>query len=168
LVGSPTEVDAHRQLVETMLRALQLTGSERVLEIGSTSAYEAALLARQARQVVSLVSTLEQAQSRQHTLSSAGHHNVKVIVGKSAHDALADAPYQAVFVAAAAIEMPVQLLDVLAADGRIVIALGNETGQVLQLVSKRGLDVHSQALCPCHLPMLHGAGGRPSYFPWNG
>lgn len=166
--GTAAEIVAHQRLLETMLRALQLTGRERVLEIGSRSPYEAALLARLTREVVSLVGTSEQAQSRLKKLESLGYPNVKVIVGRSAADALADAPYQAILVAAAAVEMPVQLLDVLAADGRLVIPLGDVTGQVLQLVTKRGLDVHSEALCPCHLPMLHGSGGRPSYFPWHG
>lgn len=167
-LGTAAEVHAHQRLLETMLRALQLTGSERVLEIGSSSPYEAALLARLAREVVSIVSTPEEAESRRRTLDSRGYPNVKVIVGKGVNDAIADAPYHAVLVAAGAVEVPVQLLDLLTTDGRIVIPLGDVTGQVLQLVRKVGFDVHSEALCPCHLPMLHGAGGRPSYFPWHG
>lgn len=166
--GSAAELRVDQRLVETMLRALQLTGNERVLELGSSSPYEAALLARLAREVVSMVGTREQAESRLRVLESRGYPNVKVIVGKSAKDAVADAPYQAVLVAAGAAEMPAQLLDLLAADGRLVIPLGDVAGQVLQLVRKLGFDVHAQALCPCHLPMLHGAGGRPSYFPWHG
>jgi protein-L-isoaspartate(D-aspartate) O-methyltransferase len=154
--------------LETMLRALKLTKGNRVLEVGSRRGRETAVLCELAREVVSLVGTSEEAEARRRTLAELGYKNFKIVVGKNASAALEDGPYQAVLVAAAAVQIPARLLDMLEADGRLVIPLGDVTGQVIELVTRRGTDVQSEVLCPCHLPMLHGAGGRPSFFPWNG
>lgn len=159
---------AAEEPLETMLRALRLTKGHRVLEVGSQSGHETAVLCELAREVVSLVGTADEAEARHRTLAALGYRNFKVVVGKNASAALGDGPYQAILVAAAAVQMPDRLLDALDTDGKLVIPLGDVTGQVIELVSRRGPDVHSQVLCPCHLPMLHGAGGRPSFFPWNG
>jgi protein-L-isoaspartate(D-aspartate) O-methyltransferase len=150
-----------------MLRGLDLNGSERVLEIGSGSVYEAALLSQLAERVVSLDTSRESAAARLRLLSILGCHNVQVVVGPGGAGWPDEAPYQAILVTGGASRLPVRLLDQLEIGGRLVIPLGDATGQVLELSHKRVDGIVSEALGACHLPMLPWA-RRPSSFPWAG
>ncbi len=165
--GVPQQPPAPEALVERMLRALDLNGSERVLEIGSGSVYETALLCQLAASVISLDTTPESAEARRRVLSILGCHNVQVVVGPGGAGWPNDAPYQAILVAGGASRLPVVLLDQLEVGGRLVVPLGDAHGQVLELTRKHVDGIVSEALCPCHLPMLPWA-RRHSSFPWAG
>jgi protein-L-isoaspartate(D-aspartate) O-methyltransferase len=153
-------------LLETMLSALELTGGERVLEIGSSSGYETALLSQLSSEVVSLASDPEKAKARVLLFASLGCRNVRLFVGSGSAGWPDCAPYQAILVANGAPRLPQRLLDQLENDGRMVIPLGDQTGQLVELVRKHVDGVVSSALGPSHLPMLPWR--RDSVFPWAG
>ena len=161
------EPPAPEGLVQIMLSALELTGTERVLEIGSSSAYETALLSRLASDVVSMDSEPGSAEARVRLLATLGCDNVRVALGKSAAGWPSAAPYQAILVAGGASRLPQRLLDQLDVGGRLVIPLGDDDGQLLELVRKRVDGIVSEALGPCHLPMLAWATRPDSLFPWR-
>jgi len=154
-------------LTEKMLGALELTGSERVLEIGASSGYETTLLSRLAGDVVSLDSDQENAEARLQVLTSLGCHNVRLFLGEGPLGWPGEGPYQAILVAGGASRLPTALLDQLDIGGRLVIPLGDANGQVVELVRKRADGVTLQALGSSRLPMLPWAARRPSFFPWN-
>ena len=152
-------------LIETMLSALELTGAERVLEIGSSSGYEAALLSQLSSEVVSVDADPDRAKARVPLFASLGCHNVRVFVGSGSAGWPDYAPYQAILVAGGARRLPQRLLDQLDMGGRLVIALGDTDGQVVELVRRHHLDgVVTSALGTSHLPMLPWR--RESVFPW--
>jgi protein-L-isoaspartate(D-aspartate) O-methyltransferase len=160
----PSQAPTPQGLIETMLIALELTGAERVLEIGSTSGYETALLSQLSSEVISLDSDPERAKARVPLFTSLGCHNVRLFVGSGSAGWPDHAPYQAILVASGAPRLPQRLLDQLDVDGRLVIPLGDQGGQVVELVRRRLDGVVSSALGPSHLPMLPWR--RQSVFPW--
>jgi protein-L-isoaspartate(D-aspartate) O-methyltransferase len=166
----PSVVDDPRlpkDVAASMLSALALDGTERVLDAGSSSGYTAALLSRLARKVVSVETTLEGAETRVRQLNALGGcHNVEVVVGFPETGHPPQAPYQAILVAAGASQLPEALLDQLDRDGRLVIALGSAEGQLVERVRKRADGVIIDTICPCHLPMLPERERRHSSFPW--
>jgi protein-L-isoaspartate(D-aspartate) O-methyltransferase len=155
------------EVIAAMLGALKLGGSERVLDVGSSSAYTAALLSRLAGQVVTLETSRERAESRSGQLAALGGcQNVEVVVGLPQAGYAALAPYQAILVGGGVGEVPHALLDQLEVEGRLVIPLGNANGQLLELLRRRPDGVISEVVCPCHLPMLAERRRRHSSFPW--
>ena len=149
-----------------MLIALELTGAERVLEIGSSSGYETALLSQLSSEVISLNSDPEQAKARVPLFASLGCHNVRLFMGSGSAGWPDHAPYQAILVASGAPRLPQRLLDQLDIGGRLVIPLGDQSGQVVELVRKHLDGVVSSALGTGHLKMLPWR--RQSVFPWAG
>lgn len=146
-----------------MLDALELDGTELVLELGSSSAYQAAVLGRLARRVVSLVEDRGLAQSRQQQLELLGCRNVNVVQGNMQSGWLAEAPYQAIAVST----LPTALVDQLAAGGRIVVPLGNREAQLLTRFRKRAGALATETLGVCQLAMLSGGQRADSPFPWT-
>lgn len=153
-------------LIELMLNALELTGPERVLEIGSRSGYETALLSQLSREVVSLDSEPERAKARVPLFASLGCRNVRIFVASGTAGWPDYAPYQAILVAGGAPRLPQRLLDQLDIYGRLVIPLGDTDGQLVELVRRQADGVVSTALGTSHLPMLPWR--RQSTFPWAG
>lgn len=131
-------------VVRMMLRALDLEGTERVLEIGGGSGYQAALLGRLAREVVSL----------EVDGAYAGWPEA--------------APYQAIVVGAAAPELPTALIDQLDLGGRLVIPLGDADAQLVERFQKRPDSLDSQTIGACRLLLLPTLHEMPSSFPWTG
>lgn len=164
---SPPEAIPHDDLLKKTLMALGLTGSERVLEVGSRTGYETALLSRLAGEVFSLAPNPELAAERAALLGTAGCSNVKVVVGPGQDGWPAGAPYAAIFVAGGATQIPASLLDQLEAEGRLVIPLGDASGQLFELVRRHQDGCISETLASCHLAMLPWASRRPSSFPWR-
>jgi protein-L-isoaspartate(D-aspartate) O-methyltransferase len=168
--GLPPLVDGvplPEEVVTAMLTALTLNGDERVLDVGSTSAYTAALLSRLAREVISLETTSERADARSRQLAALGGcQNVEVVVGLPQAGHLERSPYQAILVGGGATELPRALLDQLDTGGRLVIALGNADGQLLELVRKRQDGIITETLCPCRLSMVAERRHRHHSFPW--
>ena len=105
--------------------ALQLRGFERVLDVGTGSGYQAAVLAELAGAVVGIERIPELAAAARRNLAAAGT-NVEVLVGDGAQGLPERAPFDAIAVAAAAHELPAPLVEQLAPDGRLVIPLRDE------------------------------------------
>ncbi len=174
LAAAPTERSASgpgpipgEALLKKALAALELTGTERVLELGSRTGYETALLCHLAERVVSLVPDEESAAARARLLASVGCDNVELVVGHGRGGWPAAAPYRAILVASGATHVPAALLDQLELGGRLVIPLGDASGQLLELLRHHAEGFPSQTLACCQLAMLPWASRRPSSFPWG-
>jgi len=152
--------------VVTMLEALELAGTERVLEIGSATAYTAALLSRLAVEVFSVVLEPELAERRADELSTLGCRNAHVVLGASEEGWAAAAPYQAILVGAAASEVPLELVNQLDEGGRLVISLGDADAQLLERFRKRTGALDAETLGTCHLHHQLSAFAPPSGVPW--
>lgn len=119
------------------LEALRLTGHERVLEVGTGSGYQTALLAALAAQVFSVERVRVLAEGAQRVLRELGLANVSLLVGDGTLGWSAYGPYDAILVAAGGPEVPPPLVEQLAPGGRLLIPLGAEAGgQVLTLIER--------------------------------
>ena len=118
------------------LEALRLTGTERVLEIGTGSGYQTALLGALAGTVFSVERVEALAVAAQRALREAAVANVSVLLGDGTLGWSAYAPYHAILVAAGGPEVPPPLVEQLTPDGRILIPLGERGAQVLTLVER--------------------------------
>jgi len=124
-------------IVALMTQALKLEGDEKVLELGTGSGYQTAILAALAKRVVSVERISELALSAKNVLSRLGYKNVAV------HNSVAtlgwpkDAPYDAIMVTAGAPRIPNILVDQLTLGGRMVIPVGSRWEQDLLMVTKR-------------------------------
>ena len=115
---------------------LRLTGRERVLEIGTGSGYQTALLSMLAESVFSIERIAELARRAHEVLRTAGCTNVSVLHADGTLGWRPDAPYQGIVVSAASPAVPKTLVDQLASGGRMVIPVGSLEEQVLTLVTK--------------------------------
>ncbi|HXE58280.1 MAG TPA: protein-L-isoaspartate(D-aspartate) O-methyltransferase [Gemmatimonadales bacterium] len=111
-----------------------LTGREKVLEVGTGSGYQTALLGLLASVVFSVERVPALAQAARRALDAAGIRNVSVMVGDGTLGWRPYAPYDAILVAAASPSVPRPLLEQLAPGGRLIIPLGDRSGQLLTLV----------------------------------
>lgn len=117
------------------LEALRLTGQEKVLEVGTGSGYQTALLSLVAGQVFSIERVATLADQARAALAAAGVRNVSLLVGDGTIGWRAFAPYDAIVVAAASPDVPAPLLEQLVPGGRLLIPLGDRRSQVLTLVT---------------------------------
>lgn len=124
-------------IVAIMLQALRLQPTDRALEIGTGSGYVTALLAQMTAQVVSVERHASLAQPARDLLDRLGYTNAKVVTGDGSRGFPESAPYDAIMVSAAAQEVPPALLDQLGEGGRMIIPVGFEETQQLQLIEKR-------------------------------
>ncbi|HUC40631.1 MAG TPA: protein-L-isoaspartate(D-aspartate) O-methyltransferase [Gemmatimonadales bacterium] len=141
------------------LEALALKGSERVLEIGTGSGYQTALLAALAEQVFTVERMRPLAEAAQAALRAAKVTNVSVLVGDGTLGWNAYAPYHAILVAAGGPEVPPPLLEQLAAGGRMIIPIGVKGAQTLTLVQRTAAGVRSTAMGDARFVPLVGEHG---------
>ena len=118
------------------LEALRLRGHERVLEIGTGSGYQTALLAHLASQVFSVERVRELAEHARLALRAADTRNASVLFGDGTLGWNAYAPYDAIVVAAGGPEIPTPLVEQLALGGRLLIPLGDRGAQTLTLIER--------------------------------
>lgn len=123
-------------MVALMTEALQLTGGEHVLEIGTGSGYQTALLAELAGDVVSIERHAELSKSAGEILSSLGYSNVKLVVADGSQGWPAEAPYDRILVAAATDKCPPALVEQLAEGGILIAPVGPHSEQVLKSFRK--------------------------------
>jgi len=146
-------------IVALMTQLLRLRGDEIVLEVGTGSGYQAAVLARLARQVHTVERIPELAESARRVLAEAGADNVEVHIADGSGGLPEAAPFDAILVAAAAPEAPRPLLDQLAEGGRLVVPVGTIEGQVLERWTRRGNDFSCDRAAPvCFVPLLGSFG----------
>ena len=121
-------------IVASMLEALQLSPQDKVLEVGTGSGYVTALLAELAPEVVSIERHSSLAERARELLAGMGYTNVRIIVGDGSRGFAEMAPYDAIIVSAAAPELPRALIEQLAEGGRMIIPVGSDDAQQLQLI----------------------------------
>jgi protein-L-isoaspartate(D-aspartate) O-methyltransferase len=146
-------------MVARICEALSLHGGERVLDVGTGSGYQAAVLAELAGEVHTIERLAGLADSARAALEAAGYPQVRVHVGDGSLGLPGHAPFAAIAVAAAAPGVPASLYEQLEPGGRLVLPVGDRYGQELQLVvrSPEGPAVlHS---VPCRFVPLVGAEG---------
>ena len=146
-------------VVATICALLGLQGSERVLDVGTGSGYQAAVLAELAAEVVTIERIPELAERARATLADVGYGNVEVMVGDGSLGAPERAPFDAIAVAAAAPTIPPALFDQLAEGGRLVIPRGSRFGQDLVLVARTSDGPTEHTSIPCRFVPLVGDEG---------
>jgi protein-L-isoaspartate(D-aspartate) O-methyltransferase len=144
-------------IVALMTEALQLSGSEHVLEIGTGSGYQTAILAELAASVVSLERHAELSARAEQALTACGYQNITLAVGDGTQGWAERAPYDRILVAAAASHIPPALEAQLAESGILVIPIGDTQGQVLQAFHKVAGQLHAEHLTSCRFVPLVGA-----------
>lgn len=146
------------------LEALRLTGHERVLEVGTGSGYQTALLAAVAAQVFTIERVRGLAAGAQRALRDAGI-TVSLLVGDGTLGWSHYAPYDAILVAAGGPEVPPPLVEQLAPGGRLLIPLGERGAQTLTLIQRHEGELRQTPIGDARfVPLLgeHGfEGGRP-------
>ena len=123
-------------IVALMTEVLALSSKDKVLEVGTGSGYQTAILAELAQEVFSIERHPSLAESAQALLARLGYTNVRVIVGDGSAGVPEFAPYDGIMVAAAAPSVPDALWQQLAAGGRLVVPVGPPDAQELQLIKK--------------------------------
>jgi protein-L-isoaspartate(D-aspartate) O-methyltransferase len=149
-------------MVAFMTQALELRGGERVLEIGTGSGYQTAILAELCREVFSIERIPELAAAAQSALANLGYMNIRLRVGDGSEGWPEHAPFDGILVAAAAPSIPQRLRDQLADNGVMVIPVGDWRRVQEILVARRsGGTVTVERSIGCRFVPLIGTGGFP-------
>lgn len=149
-------------IVALMIHLLGLRGNERVLEIGTGSGYQAAILACLTKEVHTIEYIPELAQEAEKRLKVLGFENVYCHIGDGSLGWSQAAPYQGILVAAAAPQAPAPLLEQLDDGARLVIPVGSRGYQELQVWQRHGERFESQAVTGVAFVPLRGAHGWKS------
>jgi protein-L-isoaspartate(D-aspartate) O-methyltransferase len=145
-------------IVALMVQALELKGNEKVLELGTGSGYEAAILAELAQKVVTVECIPELAESAKQVLDKLGYSNIEVHVAGKTLGWLEGAPYDAIIVSAGAPTVPQVLLEQMSWNGRLVIPVGSRWQQDLLKVIKLRKGNRIENLGGCYFVPLIGEG----------
>ena len=154
-------------IVALMTELLQLIGDEKVLEIGTGSGYQAAILAQLCSQVVTIERVPQLAEKAKTVLLSLSINNVNVHTADGSEGWLVDAPYDAIIVTAGAPQVPGSLKDQLGEGGRLVLPVGSHWHQELQFWKKGGQDLSYQTIIPVVFVPLIGKQGWDEKSPRN-
>jgi protein-L-isoaspartate(D-aspartate) O-methyltransferase len=146
-------------IVALMTELLELQGEENVLEVGTGSGYQAALLAFLARQVHTIERHASLAENAEKVLMRLGLTNVTVHVSDGSLGLPIYAPFQAIMVTAAAPRVPQPLFDQLDEDGRLVLPEGGAGGQLLDRWRKQGGEFKQEHITPVAFVPLRGQHG---------
>jgi protein-L-isoaspartate(D-aspartate) O-methyltransferase len=142
-----------------MIEALDLRGEEKLLEIGTGSGYQTALLAEICFNVFSVEKIRNLARKARDVLDKLEYHNIAIHVGDGTIGWSEHAPYDAIIVAAGAPELPSPLLDQLSVGGRLVVPVGDEQVQVLMRVTRGASRFTEEQLGDCKFVKLWGKYG---------
>jgi len=142
-------------IVALMTELLHLKGGEKVLEVGTGSGYQAAVLAEIADRVFSIEIIKPLADRARHNLSELGYKNITVICGDGYRGIPDEAPFDAIIVTAAAPKVPVPLIEQLKVDARLVIPVGDAHQQLLVL-TKTAKGVERQIVMPVRFVPMTG------------
>jgi len=146
-------------IVALMTELLELKGDERVLEIGTGSGYQAAVLAELCQKVFTIERVKTLADKARATLDRLGYKNVVMKVYDGTYGWKEMSPFDAIIVTAAAPDVPDTLVDQLKDGGRLVIPVGERYSQVLMKVIKSPSGVVTKTSIPCVFVPLIGAKG---------
>ncbi len=146
-------------MVAVMVQSAAIHSSSKVLEIGTGSGYEAAILAEIADQVLTIERIAELSENASRMLLDLGYRNIRLRVGDGTLGWPEEAPFDAILVSAGAPEMPPPLREQLRVGGRIVVPIQRGTFQVLHLVRRTASGFHTTDLDSCTFVPLIGEWG---------
>lgn len=149
-------------MVAVMTEQLKLKGDETVLEIGTGSGYQAAIIAELCKKVYSVERHKVLAERAEEIMKSQGYSNIEFIIGDGTEGYAQAAPYDAIIVTAGCPEIPKPLVEQLKDGGRLVIPVGDVYQQLLTTVSKHGTKFETEESVPCVFVPLVGK------FGWKG
>ena len=148
-------------MVAAMTEAARVEAGDKALEVGTGSGYQAAILAYLGARVYSVERNPALAEAARERLARLGYDGVDVMVGDGSEGYPPAAPYDIIIVTAAAPNVPPNLLEQLAEEGRLLIPVGDLRRQDLLLSVKQAGDVRTQILDPCQFVPLVGKAGWP-------
>jgi protein-L-isoaspartate(D-aspartate) O-methyltransferase len=128
-------------IVALMTEALELTGKEKVLELGTGSGYQTALLAELAERVFSIERIAALAARARKILDSLNYYNVAIRIGDGTYGWKEESPFDAIIVTAGAPDIPKILIEQLVVGGRMVIPVGGRHSQILMKVTRLSEDI---------------------------
>lgn len=146
-------------MVALMTQELGLRGDERVLEVGTGSGYQTAVLAQLCRQVVTIERIAELSEQAQSVLAELGFDNIVCRVGDGTLGCRELAPYDGILVTAGAPDVPSPLYNQLKIGGRLVIPVGDNQTQVLQVIEKQEAGPLIRKAGGCRFVKLIGDAG---------
>jgi protein-L-isoaspartate(D-aspartate) O-methyltransferase len=146
-------------MVAKMSESLSLRGGEKVLEIGTGSGYQTAVLKALQADVYTVERVPELSEQAQQNVARAGYSGVHYRIGDGSQGWPGEAPFDRVIVTAGAPTMPVSLVEQLREGGSMVIPVGGETEQELLLVRRGQGRVTRERICACVFVKLRGAEG---------
>jgi protein-L-isoaspartate(D-aspartate) O-methyltransferase len=146
-------------IVASMMQSAELRAEDHVLELGTGSGYETALLAEIVRTVVSIERHASLAQMASERLARLGYMNVEIVVGDGTLGYPPRAPYDVILVSAAAPQIPPSLVQQLAIEGRMVLPIGSLEGQDVVFVKKSPEGIQTARLDGCAFVPLIGEEG---------
>ena len=146
-------------MVGLMTEALRLTGRERVLEIGTGSGYQTALLCELTKQVYSIERIKDLSNRARKILYRLGYHNFELRIGDGTNGWPEAAPFDVILVAAASPEIPAPLCKQLVLGGRLVIPVGGEETQEIVLARNGKRGIVRETLSGCRFVKLYGEHG---------
>jgi protein-L-isoaspartate(D-aspartate) O-methyltransferase len=145
-------------IIALMTEALELTGTEKVLEVGTGSGYQAAILAELARQVVTVERLPKLAGTAREVLESLGYGNIEIHLSEETLGWPQAAPYEAILVTAGAPKVPAELISQLTIGGRMVIPVGSRYLQELAKITRQRKKNRIENLGGCRFVSLIGSG----------
>lgn len=146
-------------IVALMTECLSLTGQEKILEIGTGSGYQAAILAELTKEVYSIERFEGLAKKAQDILNKLGYTNINIKVGDGTLGWPEAAPFDRIIITAASPRIPLPLIEQLKEDGKLILPLGESFGQVLTLAEKKKGKLESIEICGCVFVPLVGKYG---------
>lgn len=146
-------------IVALMTESLNLTGNDKVLEIGTGSGYQTAILAELAGEVYSIERFELLAERAQTILRELGYKNIKIKVGDGTLGWQEASPFDRIIITASSPKIPLPLIDQLADNGKLILPLGESFSQVLTLVEKKEGKLKSIDVCGCVFVPLIGKYG---------
>jgi len=146
-------------IVALMTQCLGVSPQDRILEVGTGSGYQAAILAELAKEVYTIERIASLAKRAEVKLSDLGYQNIKIKVDDGTLGWKENAPFNKIIITAASPRIPLPLTEQLAENGRLILPLGESFSQVLTLVEKRGNRIESQKICGCVFVPLVGKYG---------
>jgi protein-L-isoaspartate(D-aspartate) O-methyltransferase len=143
-------------IVALMTECLQLAGKEKVLEIGTGSGYQAAILAELADEVYSIERLASLSGKAAERLKEMGYRNIHLKLGDGTLGWPEEAPFERIVITAASPALPLPLAEQLSEGGKIILPMDNGTSQVLKLLRKKDAQLEEEVICGCVFVPLIG------------
>lgn len=147
------------KIVAYMTEVLQLTGNEKVLEIGTGCGYQTSVLCELAKHVYSIERLSRLSNKARLNLYDLGYLNFSLRIGDGTIGWKSEAPFDAILIAAGGPKIPPDLCEQLADGGRMVVPVGTSTNQVLIRVTRHGDRFEQKRMVDCRFVKLIGKGG---------